>query len=95
TKAGWSATCWLLEKMSHYGELQRRYLGEHESDELTAGSINLTSDPTDVARLKDAVRAAVYLGFSRSVEDSDDAPDVDLVLKELEEKKAPPSSAAE
>ncbi len=84
-KKAWENTCEMLEILSRYGEMQRRYLGEDALPYLKAEDILSKAAPTDVKRLKDAVRAAAAAGFSRSFEGTTQT--VDLVLQQLDEKK--------
>ncbi|NCB51346.1 MAG: hypothetical protein EOM54_05630 [Clostridia bacterium] len=90
TANGWTNTCHMLEILSRWGELQRRYLGEAPVPYLKKSDLLAISAPTDVRRLKDAVRATFAVGFSRSFRDG--THEVDLVLQKLDEKKTRSSS---
>jgi hypothetical protein len=91
TAKGWNNACRMLEILSRWGELQRRHMGDDMLPYLKSGTVLIEASPTDVRRIKDAIRAACAVGFSRSFEEG--THEVDLVLQQLDEKKTPASSA--
>lgn len=91
---GWEAACRIAAMLSEQGELQRRALGRDKGEILDADLLFRTASPVDALNVREAIREALRLGFSREVVDDEDA-EVNLVLREREiedvqkKKKAP------
>lgn len=92
----WNNTCWLYALLASQGELQRRSLGYDAEPMLAMEAVRRFASPADVPGIKAALQAAIHLGFTRTVEPSEEK-EVDLVLQELElaEKKKEAGAATE
>lgn len=88
TSEAWNNTCWLYALCAEQGNLQRRALYMEPQPLISYEQLRTQASPVDVLSIKQAVREALALGFSRDKEPSEDE-EVDLVLEELEtaEKK--------
>lgn len=85
TREGFAAACQAAAILAEQGELVRRSMGYSPKPMVDAGAIAATTAPSDVARLKLAIPAAISLGYGREVEPEND--EVDLGLAELNEQK--------
>lgn len=89
-KKHFEATCWMLAKLSEQGELHRRWQGLPHAPILGESFFRVHLTPHEVPPAKDAILAAVRLGFAREVPDAV-KKDIDLGLMELQKKTAPES----
>lgn len=90
TVEGWVNCCWLAALMASQGELQRRYMGFDPQPMITLEKLRTGFMAADSVRLREAVRAALEQGFTRSTADEDEEQEINLVLVERDavEKKA-------
>ena len=86
-KAGFEATCFFLAKLSEQGELYRRWQGQTRGPVLTEQFFRVNLAPHEVAAAKDAILAAIVLGFRREEKETGD---LDLGLVELQKKTGSP-----
>lgn len=88
SEESWNNTCWLYALLASQGELQRRAVGHEARPMLPMEEMRHFAAPADLPSIKTAIYSAIQLGFTRSVERSEEE-EVDLILKELElqEKK--------
>lgn len=86
SKASFEAACWMLGKLAEQGELWRRWQGMERRAILTADFFRVHLSPRETVAAKDAIRAAVYLGFAR--EETEGEPDTDIYAAELKKKQA-------
>lgn len=84
TREAFHATCWVFAKLAEQGELVRRHMGHDKSPILPPEHYMTAFRPADVLVARQAIEAAVRLGFARE-EDGED--EVDLGLMELEAQK--------
>ncbi len=85
SRESFAAACKAAEVLAEQGELVRRSLGYNPAPMASAEDIASTTAPSDLARLKLALPAAISLGYGREVEPEND--EVDLGLAELNEQK--------
>ena len=83
-RKAFDATCWMLAKLAEQGEMVRRYQGHDHGKFPAEQMFRATLRPVDVVSARQAIGAAVALGFRREVEDEED--EVDLGLLELQKK---------
>lgn len=86
-KAGFEATCFFLAKLCEQGELLRRWQGQTHGPVLTEQFFRVNLAPREVAAAKDAILAAIVLGFQREEKETGD---LDLGLVELQKKTGSP-----
>ena len=86
-KAGFEATCFFLAKLCEQGELYRRWQGQTHGPVLTEQFFRVNLAPHEVAAAKDAILAAIVLGFRREEKETGD---LDLGLVELQKKTGSP-----
>ena len=86
-KAGFEATCFFLAKLCEQGELLRRWQGHTRGPVLTEQFFRVNLAPHEVAAAKDAILAAIVLGFRREEKETGD---LDLGLVELQKKTGSP-----
>ena len=86
-KAGFEATCFFLAKLCEQGELYRRWQGHTRGPVLTEQFFRVNLAPREVAAAKDAILAAIVLGFRREEKETGD---LDLGLVELQKKTGSP-----
>lgn len=85
-KAGFEATCFFLAKLCEQGELLRRWQGQTRGPVLSEQYFRVHLAPREVAAAKDAILAAIVLGFRREEKETGD---LDLGLVELQKKTEP------
>lgn len=83
-KKSFEAVCYYLFKLSEQGELYRRWQGQMHGPVLTEQFFRVNLAPHEVAAAKDAILAAIVLGFRREEKETGD---LDLGLVELQKKK--------
>ena len=83
---GWETACRIAAMLSEQGELQRRALGRDKGEILDADILFRTASPVDALNVREAIREALRLGFSREVVEDEDQ-EVNLVLREREEEE--------
>lgn len=83
----YNATCFYLATLANQGEIVRRYEGREHGKFTTDAYFRANLAVWDVARAKNAVRAALQQGFHREEVDPDQV--IDLGLQELEKKTGP------
>lgn len=90
TAEGWKNLCWLAALMAAQGELKRRRQGYDPAPMLNMEDLRTGISAADSIDLRAAVHTALEQGFRRSVPDTDEDGEVNLVLREREaaEKKA-------
>lgn len=86
-KAGFEATCFFLAKLCEQGELLRRWEGQTRGPVLSEQYFRVHLAPREVAAAKDAILAAIVLGFQREEKETGD---LDLGLVELQKKTGSP-----
>ena len=86
-KAGFEATCFFLAKLCEQGELLRRWQGQTRGPVLSEQYFRVHLAPREVAAAKDAILAAIALGFRREEKETGD---LDLGLVELQKKTGSP-----
>ena len=86
-KAGFEATCFFLAKLCEQGELLRRWQGQTRGPVLSEQYFRVHLAPCEVAAAKDAILAAIALGFRREEKETGD---LDLGLVELQKKTGSP-----
>lgn len=79
------AVRWLTVKLANDGELCRRAQGLSPLPLLTEEEISPRMRPIDYMELKNAVVAAVNLGYQREEDDADE--ELDVGLAEIRQKK--------
>lgn len=84
-REGFSAACRAAAILAEQGELVRRSLGYDPQPMTDADTIAAGMAPSEIARLKLDIMAAVSLGYGREVEPDQD--EIDLGLAELNEQK--------
>ena len=85
TKESFEALRWMFVTLANDGELARRAMGYDQGTFLTEDAINTRMSPYRLLELKNAVMQAIRLGYSREFEL--EAEEIDLGLRELDEKK--------
>lgn len=88
SRKAFNATCWMFAKLAEQGELVRRYQGYDRQPIRTVEQFQAMFRPVDVLTARQAIEAAVQLGFAREEPDEEDA-EIDLGLQELEKKTEP------
>lgn len=86
-KAGFEATCFFLAKLCEQGELLRRWEGQTRGPVFSEQFFRVNLAPREVAAAKDAILAAIVLGFRREEKETGD---LDLGLVELQKKTESP-----
>ena len=86
-KKSFEAVCYYLFKLSEQGELYRRWQGQTHGPVLTEQFFRVNLAPREVAAAKDAILAAIVLGFRREEKETGD---LDLGLVELQKKTGSP-----
>ena len=86
-REAYNATCFYLATMANQGEIVRRYQGYEPGKFTTDAYFRANLAVWDVARAKEAVKAALLQGFHREEVDSDEV--IDLGLQEIEKKTGP------
>lgn len=81
---GFEATCFYLHKLAEQGELVRRWEGHKPRKIPAQGMFAALLTPHDVPEAKDAIRAAIALGFER---EHDERESIDMGLAELQKKE--------
>lgn len=87
SKKSFEATCYFLAKLCEQGELYRRWQGQTHGPVLTEQFFRVNLAPHEVAAAKDAILAAIVLGFRREEKETGD---LDLGLVELQKKTESP-----
>lgn len=85
TREGFDAACRAAVILAEQGELARRQLGYAPAPIVDVETIRAAIAPSDLARLKLAIPAALSLGYGREVEP--ETNEIDLGLAELEAQK--------
>lgn len=86
-REGYNATCFYLATLANQGEIVRRYQGYDAGKFTTENFFRANLAVWDVARAKEAVKAALFQGFYREEKDPEER--IDLGLLELEKKTGP------
>ena len=81
------AVCYYLFKLSEQGELYQRWQGQTHGPIFTEQFFRVNLAPREVAAAKDAILAAIVLGFRREEKETGD---LDLGLVELQKKTGSP-----
>lgn len=82
-KKSFEAVCYYLFKLSEQGELYQRWQGQTHGPILTEQFFRVNLAPREVAAAKDAILAAIVLGFRREEKETGD---LDLGMVELQKK---------
>lgn len=82
---GFAAACKAAAILTEQGELARRSMGYEPAPMATEEDISTTLTPERLVNLKNAIAAAIALGYGREVDPEND--EVDLGLAELEAQK--------
>ena len=84
TAEGWKNCCWLAALMAAQGEYQQRHMGRQPQRMVSMEELRTGFMAADSIRLRQAVKAALEQGFSRSIA-GEEQEEINLVLREREE----------
>lgn len=92
SKESFEAACWMLAKLGEQGELYRRWQGLERRPILSENYFRVNLSPRETITVKDAIRNAVYLAFTREETDEDEV--TDIYAEELKKKRKRGASPA-
>ena len=87
-KKSFEAVCYYLFKLSEQGELYRRWQGQTHGPVLTEQFFRVNLAPREVAAAKDAILAAIVLGFRREEKEIESKVIGEIVMDRLKDLDA-------